>query len=984
MQQHWLPDELKEFWSLCPEEHRLLRNMKGANRLGFAVCLKFFRHEGRFPSEHSEVPASVVDHLATSLEVSSSLFTSYILLARSNKRDRARIRAFLGFRVSGNDDLESAERYLAQRASSETMADSGLLEELRQWFREHRLEPPVVRQLKRMIRNARHRAERAFFDRISHALPECAKRHMDGLLAPDKASGDEKARFHILTSDPGRPSLNTVLTELAKLETLDAVALPPGLFKGTSARVLHTYRLRAGTESITELRQHPEAIRYTLVAAFCQERRAEILDGLADVLIQLVHRIGVRAEKHLIKELMGDLKAVNGKPRLLYKLADAALSNPDGIVKDVLFSVVDEATLETLVKEYRAKGPGYQRQVQTLVRNSYRAHYRRMVPSILGALQFRSNNAHHRPVIEALDYLKGIQGSRQRYIDCGEVPVDSLVPPALHPLVMEPDGNGGRRINRIHYEVCVLQALRERLRCKEIWIEGACRYRNPDEDVPQDFQDKKASYYGVLEQPMETDAFITRIQREMREALTHFNATLPGNAKVSLREKGRKRIRLSPLEAQPEPLQLRSLKGEIGKRWPMTHLLDVLKEAELRIGFTRLFKGLGNREILDRETLRHRLILCLYGLGSNTGLKRVLSKESGVTYDELLYVKRRFIHAEPLRAAIAEVANAIFDVRQPHIWGECTTACASDSKKFGAWDQNLLTEWSIRHHGRGVMIYWHVEKNANCIHSQLKRVSASEVGAMIKGVLHHCTRMSVNRQYVDTHGQSEVAFAFCHLLGFHLMPRLKGIAAQRLSLPDAGEREAYPRLAPILGNAINWELIRQHYDEMVKYAVALKLGTAEPEDILRRFTRDSSPKHPVYHALSELGRAIKTIFLCRYLSSESLRREIQEGLNVVENWNGANAFIFYGKNGEINANQLAEQELSVLSLHLLQICLVYVNTLMIQEVLAEPKWLNRMEPRDRQALTPLIYPHVNPYGTFDLDMDTRIPINDNATRSLAA
>ena len=103
-----------------------------------------------------------------------------------------------------------------------------------------------------------------------------------------------------------------------------------------------------------------------------------------------------------------------------------------------------------------------------------------------------------------------------------------------------------------------------------------------------------------------------------------------------------------------------------------------------------------------------------------------------------------------------------------------------------------MTEWHIRYRGRGVMIYWHVEKNANCIYSQLKRCSASEVGAMITGVLHHCTQMAVNKQYVDTHGQSEVAFAFCHLLGFHLMPRLKNIARQKLSLPDAGRAGCLP------------------------------------------------------------------------------------------------------------------------------------------------------------------------------------------------
>lgn len=287
----------------------------------------------------------------------------------------------------------------------------------------------------------------------------------------------------------------------------------------------------------------------------------------------------------------------------------------------------------------------------------------------------------------------------------------------------------------------------------------------------------------------------------------------------------------------------------------------------------------------------------------------------------LLYIKKRYIHPEALRAAIADVANATFDIRRTDIWGEGTTACASDSTKFSAWDQNLMAEYHIRYRGRGIMIYWHVEKNANCIYSQLKRCSASEVSSMIKGVLHHCTQMSINKQYVDTHGQSEVAFAFCDLLGFDLMPRLKNIAKQKLYLPDNADRELYPNLDPILLRGINWDLIRQQYDEMVKYAVALKLGTAEPEDILRRFTRDNTPQHPTYQALAELGRAIKTIFLCRYLSSEAIRREIHEGLNVVENWNSANSFIFYGKNSEFSSNQHSEQEISMLSLHLLQSCL---------------------------------------------------------------
>ena len=133
----------------------------------------------------------------------------------------------------------------------------------------------------------------------------------------------------------------------------------------------------------------------------------------------------------------------------------------------------------------------------------------------------------------------------------------------------------------------------------------------------------------------------------------------------------------------------------------MTSLLDILKETDFRVDFTRYFKSSASRETLDRETLRKRLLLCLYGLGTNTGLKRVSAGDHGEGYNDLLYVRSRFLHKEHLREAIAEVANAVFRSRQLQIWGEATTTCASDSKKFGAYDQNLMTEWHARYGGRG-------------------------------------------------------------------------------------------------------------------------------------------------------------------------------------------------------------------------------------------------------------------------------------------
>jgi hypothetical protein len=120
------------------------------------------------------------------------------------------------------------------------------------------------------------------------------------------------------------------------------------------------------------------------------------------------------------------------------------------------------------------------------------------------------------------------------------------------------------------------------------------------------------------------------------------------------------------------------------------------------------------------------------------------------------------------------------------------------------------------------------------------------------------------------------------------------------------------------------------------------------------------------------GWAQKAIFLCRYLHSQELRREIHEGLNVVEQWNGATDFVFFARRGEMASNRREDHEISMLALHLIQNCMVYINTLMIQRVLAQPHWQGRLTPRDYAALTPLIWEHVNPYGRFDLDMESRL------------
>ncbi|MBI1294733.1 Tn3 family transposase [bacterium] len=986
MKQQWDVDEIVAQFTLLPPELSFLGSSDPHNHLGKALLLNFFQHEGRFPESAVEIPLPIIEYVAQQLNLPADVIAAYQWDGRTIKRHRRQIREFLGFHPATVSEQRALRTWLIEEVLPHEHRPVYLEEQVYQRLRQMHIEPPTQDRLQRLIISSLHRYEQSFFAVTSARLSEPIKRNLRQLiyakaeLTTDldlSERDDDPSRYplHDLKTGPGQPNVANIKKTAERLKILQQVGLSDDLFAEIPLRFLRQYRQQVAVESISHLQRRQDAPQtYALLAAFCWVRQREITDQLVDLFVRILNDIRLRAKQKVERELLADFIRVAGKQQLLYRLADAMWENPDGIIREVLYPLIGEERLQALVQEAKTRG-SYQRSVQTRVSASYTHHYRQILPSLLEVLVFRSNNDQYEALAVVAAYL---QDKDPFYPEDQAVPMEDVIQKQWQNWIYQRDQAGRRRIRRVRYELCVLQSLRDKLRCKEIWVVGADRYRNPDEDVPADFGDKRTEYYASLALPLDANQFVEQVKHQLDQALQLLNDTLPTNPTVTILSRADGWIRVTPLPKQEEPANLRYLKQTIRQRWWMTSLLDILKEVDLRVAFTDSFQSLTGQERLPRAELQKRLLLCLYGLGTNTGLTSVSMGNHGVSYANLQYVRRRFVARDALRQAISRVIDATLAVRQPAIWGEATTWCASDSKQFAAWNQNLLTQWHKRYHKAGVMVYWHVANQALCIYSQLKAPSSSEVASMIEGVLHHCTAMQVDRNYVDSHGQSEIAFAFCHLLGFQLMPRFKNLHERKLALPDGTSADRYPHLGPVLRQPIDWDLIARQYDEMIKYATALRLDTADAEAILKRFTR-SNLQHPTYKALSELGRAIKTIFLCLYLTHEEVRREIQEGLNVVESWNSANGFIFYGKRGEVSSNDADAQEIAILSMHLLQSCLVYVNTLMAQEVLAEPAWQQRMTEADWRGLTPLFYTHVNPYGVFDLDMDERIPLVGPAT-----
>ena len=537
-------------WALAPDDHALVMNKRRANRLGFAILLAFFRDRGRFPRDESEVEPQGIAALSRQLNVAVPVDGEAFLTGRTAERVRAEIRARFGFREATMSDAEMLTEWLRDHVAGEADGEiESMIERLEIQCRELAIEPPTADRMERIVRTAlRAHEERFHSDTYERLLPAIRER-LDRLLrpaegysdssSPDDMLGNAPAALLKLRDNPGRSSVASMQEELAKLDLIRRIELPVDLFDHTSPRYLERCRRRVVVEAPHELRRHPDAARITWLAAFVYLRARSLTDDLVDLLIETIHQIGARAERKVERELLDDLKRVTGKQNLLFELADATLAQPDGVVRDVVFPVVDEQTLRDLVKEWKATGPTYRTTVCTVIRNSYRGHYRRMALKLLFALEFHSNNDRHRPVMQALELVRRFADTKVRTFPADEdVPLDGVVRGLWCDAVVEKDAAGRDRVNRVTYEVAVLEALREQLRCKEIWVIGANRYRNPDEDLPADFELKREEYYKALNLPLDADRFITVLQTEMCEALNAFDGGLKKNCSVRIGPKG--------------------------------------------------------------------------------------------------------------------------------------------------------------------------------------------------------------------------------------------------------------------------------------------------------------------------------------------------------------------------------------------------------------------------------------------------------------
>ena len=241
---------------------------------------------------------------------------------------------------------------------------------------------------------------------------------------------------------------------------------------------------------------------------------------------------------------------------------------------------------------------------------------------------------------------------------------------------------------------------------------------------------------------------------------------------------------------------------------------------------------------------------------------------------------------------------------------------------------------------------------------------------ILDGLLENKSDIRPDTLHADTQGQSESVFGLAHLLAIKLMPRIRNWKDLTLYLPY--ENCKINHIHELFSDTIDWELIMNHFHDMMRIALSISMGKVRSSTILRKL-RTYSRKNKIYLAFRELGRVDRTMFLLKYLSSPEFRRLILTATNKSESWNEFIQWVAFGGD-DIRENDRREQRKLIKYNHLIANLVIFHNvatmTMAIRKLTAEGYTI---DDEILFRLSPYRTKHINRFGSYKLQLD-RIPL----------
>jgi len=613
MKKYWTTEELQRFWAVSSEEKVLINIKIGIQKFFFVLTLKYYKHYGSFPNNSEAIPYDLLNYGYNQfgINVSSEELKNLFLNTRNYNRYKLEIRDFLGVSLLKGNTHKKVLIHL-HKLVFETRKEEKLKAELKLYLKQHKIELPTNEVMDNLIKTALNKFDNDLFTYINAKITQKHKVYIDKTLLLKDTLTDETL-LSLLKQDSGKSNRDSIAVEIDKLAIITPLSLNNSIIpENVSQDVLRFYKRKILSDTPEQIRARPENIRYPLIIIYCYLKQQDILDNLTDHLVNFIHKVK-KTENKVESKLNSEIDKLSNVTDSLYQVAEVALERPMSIIQDAIYPVVSKEQIEAIIKA-RYLFKGLKQNVQSKVIKNYCTYYRKRIFDILANLDIKSKNTQ---LLLALELIKKYKNKKIEVYPTNEtVAIDGLINAKEMEFICKIGDDKKVIVSRKDYEYAIFKVLRDKLKTKEAWIVGAFKYRDPECDIPKYFDDNKEYYYGILNQPLSVNEFNKSLKNKLSSAIINFDINLPKNKYVEItKRKNKPWIKLTPSPEQAKPLNLDKLKDSIIAKWKVISLLDVLKEVDLRENITNCFNSSGNREIISREEIQKRLILCLFGIG---------------------------------------------------------------------------------------------------------------------------------------------------------------------------------------------------------------------------------------------------------------------------------------------------------------------------------------------------------------------------------
>lgn len=957
------PGVLQSFFVLSEDEKSWVRTVAKAPKthLGLAVLLKAFQHVRYFPPL-KVIPTEVVAFIREQLGYGRGVQLEYPVGVTLLRHKTAVLCAVGAKRFHGKQAQACVEQ-LAVDAANLMDQRTDIINAMIEGVIRARYELPGFSTLNDTAERVHVSVQNALFDTVTSRMSPAQTLEFRSLLATD---GFERrqSEYNDLKKPAKRPTRKHLDLLVEHLEWLESMSAVEPLFEGFPDTKIRHLAEQAMAYDVSELKECVENKRYTLIAALILRMKVRARDQLAEMFLRRIATIHKRAGQEL-----DTLQATQrGQVEELVSTLDDVLA--------ILEAESDDAVAGQRIRASVKPAGGAQRlreackQVQAtsgsnhlpLVWRHFRSH-RSILFRLAHLLDIRPTSQ-DTSLLDALELIKRYQERhRVEWIeDAGDM---SFASDRWRKLLREGSGvQPGVGVNRRHLEICVFSYVAEELRSGDLSIAGTEAFADyRDQLLPwEQCEALLPAFCEKMGFASSAEHFVSDLRSWLSTTAQTLDDKFPDcHDDVVLGASGEPVLR-KPVAREIPPSAI-SVQNALAQRMPTRHILDVLANIEHWINFTRYFGPLSGHAAKLKQPAE-RYLLTIFALGCNLGPSQAARHlvASGVTPHMLSFVNRRHLSLEALETAQRELNEVYLQLELPKIWGDGKTV-AADGTQYDFYDENLLAGYHFRYRKMGAVAYRHVANNYIAVFRHFIPPGVWEAIYVIEGLLKAGLSVEADTVHADTQGQSAAVFAFTHLLGIKLMPRIRNWKNLILYRPDKTVK--YAHINRLFSGTVNWSLIERHWCDLMQVVLSIHAGRISSATLLRKLG-SYSRKNRLYFAAQELGNVIRTGFLLEWVGSRELRQEITANTNKIESYNGFAKWLSFG--GDVIAvNEPDEQQKRLRYNDLIASALILQNAVDITRALHTLRregW--QISDEDISFLSPYQVAHIKRFGDYSL------------------